>query len=287
MTYHAVASSSASPEWPTPQWLVDLLAAEFGPFDLDPAATAENAKAPKFYTAAEDGLSLPWEGRVFCNPPYGRTDAYGRSIGDWMAKARAEASGRASVVVCVVPARVGTRWWREATERSPRPLVRIWPGRIKWRENPAPFANAIIVFGRLSGRHGTVLRTCLVCGRQWFPARNDARTCSTKCRKALSRFPLEKGLKMGSNGHTYTMKKAPLLTREEAAALLGVSLNTVRRMENDGRVVPIRIGHKVRIDLASLPFLGKGANPVPTTPPAHDQDAADAYAEVGGEHKEA
>lgn len=33
-------------EWPTPQWLVDQLAAEFGPFDLDPAATPGNAKAP-------------------------------------------------------------------------------------------------------------------------------------------------------------------------------------------------------------------------------------------------
>ena len=45
MSYMDTATSSATPEWPTPQWLVDQLAAEFGPFDTDPAATSENAKA--------------------------------------------------------------------------------------------------------------------------------------------------------------------------------------------------------------------------------------------------
>lgn len=45
MSYMEVASSSASPEWPTPQWLVDQLAAKFGSFDTDPSASAENAKA--------------------------------------------------------------------------------------------------------------------------------------------------------------------------------------------------------------------------------------------------
>lgn len=90
MSYHETALSSASPEWPTPQWIVDQLAAEFGPFDLDPAATEDNAKAPVFYTADDDGLSRPWKGRVWLNPPYGRTDAHGRSIGAWMGKAADE-----------------------------------------------------------------------------------------------------------------------------------------------------------------------------------------------------
>ena len=62
--YMEIASSSASPEWPTPQWLVDQLAAEFGPFDLDPAATAENAKTLLFYTEDDDGLAQPWKGRA-------------------------------------------------------------------------------------------------------------------------------------------------------------------------------------------------------------------------------
>ena len=179
-SYFEAACSSATPEWPTPQWLVDQLAAEFGPFDLDPAATAQNAKAPVFYTAADDGLAQPWKGRVWLNPPYGRT------IGAWMAKAAAEAAeGRAVLVCCLPPARVDTRWWRDAIAAAS--LVRIYPGRICFGDQPAPFPSAVIVFGELPGRHGTEPRFCARCKRPWFPARSDAKTCSDSCRQALSR----------------------------------------------------------------------------------------------------
>ena len=107
MSYHETASSSASPEWPTPQWIVDQLAAEFGPFDLDPAATEDNAKAPVFYTADDDGLSRPWKGRVWLNPPYGRTDAHGRSIGAWMGKAADEVRTGGADLVLLPGARQG------------------------------------------------------------------------------------------------------------------------------------------------------------------------------------
>jgi site-specific DNA-methyltransferase (adenine-specific) len=180
------AHSSATPEWPTPQWLVDQLAAEFGPFDLDPAATAANAKAPMFYTAADDGLAQPWKGRVWLNPPYGRT------IGHWTAKAAAEAaSGRAELVCCLIPARVDTRWWRDAI--SAASLVRFMPGRIRFGDaDAAPFPSAVIVFGGLPGRHGTEARFCALCKRPWFPARSDARTCSAACRQAFRRSQISR-----------------------------------------------------------------------------------------------
>ena len=182
--YVATATSSASPEWPTPQWLVDQLAAEFAPagFDFDPAATPENAKAPMFCTLADDGLSQRWKGRVWLNPPYGR------AIGDWMAKARAEvAAGNAGIVVCLVPARVDTRWWRDSLAVAS--LVRIWPGRIAFADGtqPAPFPSAIIVFGELSGRHGTAPAECAVCRAVFWPSYASRKTCSGRCRKALYR----------------------------------------------------------------------------------------------------
>jgi site-specific DNA-methyltransferase (adenine-specific) len=176
----AAAHSSATPEWPTPQWLVDQLAAEFGPFDLDAAATAENAKAPMFYTAEDDGLVQPWKGRVWLNPPYGKT------IPQWTAKAATEAaSGRAELVCCLVPARPDTRWWRDAVAAAV--LVRFLPGRIRFGIDPAPFPSAVIAFGELPGRHGTEPRFCASCRRPWFPARSDAKTCSAACRQALKR----------------------------------------------------------------------------------------------------
>jgi phage N-6-adenine-methyltransferase len=189
------AHSSATPEWPTPQWLIDELAAEFGPFDLDPAASAQNAKAPKFYTQEDDGLSQPWAGRIWLNPPYGR------DIGRWMARA-AQAAQDGALVVCLVPARVDTRWWRDATAAAA--LVRFLPGRIRFGGgDPAPFPSAVIVLGELPGRHGSVARLCDGCRKQWFPARSDARTCSAACRKAVSRSQVTR-LKRDTGGHPVT-----------------------------------------------------------------------------------
>lgn len=56
--------------WLTPP---DIIAA-LGPFDLDPCAAPEPRPWPTadhHYTEAEDGLSRPWFGRVWCNPPFG------------------------------------------------------------------------------------------------------------------------------------------------------------------------------------------------------------------------
>ncbi len=65
---------SAAPEthiWLTPQWLLRAL----GRFDLDPCAAPLPRPwdtADTHYTAPlDDGLSLPWFGRVWLNPPYG------------------------------------------------------------------------------------------------------------------------------------------------------------------------------------------------------------------------
>lgn len=54
--------------WLTPRWILDPL----GAFDLDPCAHPGWPLARRHYVWPElDGLMMPWEGRVFCNPPYG------------------------------------------------------------------------------------------------------------------------------------------------------------------------------------------------------------------------
>lgn len=57
-------------EWLTPPHILAAL----GEFDLDPCAPIGRPwdTANKHYTVADDGLNQKWEGRVFCNPPYGR-----------------------------------------------------------------------------------------------------------------------------------------------------------------------------------------------------------------------
>lgn len=135
---NSVHFSSATDDWPTPQDFFDQVAKEFGPFDLDPCASAENAKAPKFYTQADDGLAQDWSGKVWMNPPYGRT------IGQWMKKAY-EASQHGALVVCLVPSRTDTAWWHDYAAKGE---VRFIRGRLKFgnAKANAPFPSALVIF---------------------------------------------------------------------------------------------------------------------------------------------
>ena len=56
-------------EWLTPPEILNAL----GDFDLDPCAPIVRPwdMAAKHYTIDDLGLTRPWFGRVWCNPPYG------------------------------------------------------------------------------------------------------------------------------------------------------------------------------------------------------------------------
>jgi len=71
--------------------LFNRLDAEFH-FTIDLFALAENAKFPKFFSPADDGLAQSWTGICWLNPPYGR------QIGLWLAKAQESALVGATVV---------------------------------------------------------------------------------------------------------------------------------------------------------------------------------------------
>jgi site-specific DNA-methyltransferase (adenine-specific) len=140
----SVHFSSTTDEWATPQLLFDELDHIFGGFTLDPCATAENAKCTRFFTRADDGLSKPWTGKVFMNPPYGR------EIGKWVRKAWEE-SLNGTLVVCLLPARVDTRWWHEYARKG---YVYFLQGRLRFgsARNSAPFPSAIVTFGKFFSR---------------------------------------------------------------------------------------------------------------------------------------
>jgi len=135
----AINFSSGSCEWPTPACFFAEVSRRFGPFDLDPCATAENAKCPRYFTREDDGLAQVWTGRVFMNPPYGKT------IADWMRKAWEASQTTAELVVCLVPANTDTAWWHDWAMRGEYELIR---GRLKFgaADNSAPFRSALVVF---------------------------------------------------------------------------------------------------------------------------------------------
>jgi hypothetical protein len=62
----------------TPRWVFDAMALRF---DLDVAAPVGgplHVPADRWYTAADDGLRQPWDGLVWCNPPYSAFGPWGR-----------------------------------------------------------------------------------------------------------------------------------------------------------------------------------------------------------------
>jgi len=63
-----------SDEWLTPPDII----LDLGPFDLDPCAPIIRpwATAKKHFTTEDNGLLQPWEGFVWCNPPYGNETVF-------------------------------------------------------------------------------------------------------------------------------------------------------------------------------------------------------------------
>lgn len=64
---HTRAHRGASDSWITPRYLIDRL----GPFDLDPCAAPVQPWPCARHAYTVDGLTRPWFGRVWLNPPYG------------------------------------------------------------------------------------------------------------------------------------------------------------------------------------------------------------------------
>jgi len=154
-----VMFSKASDMWATPRAFFEALDAEFH-FKVDAAASPENTQCKRWYAAAmwddkalggDGALTGDWfeddgPGPYYLNPPYSRCAAF-------IAKASEEAK-KGCTVVCLVPARVDTRWWFQYvwSEEQQRPLpgveVRFIKGRLKFGDskNSAPFPSVIIIF---------------------------------------------------------------------------------------------------------------------------------------------
>lgn len=132
----SVHFSSKTDLWSTPQDLFDQLDREFN-FTLDVCASLDNTKCPIFYTKEQDGLTLPWEGICWMNPPYGR------EIKKWMRKAH-ESALQGATVVCLVPSRTDTIWWHEYAMPWE---IRFIKGRLKFggHQNSAPFPSALVI----------------------------------------------------------------------------------------------------------------------------------------------
>lgn len=109
----------ATDVWLTPKPILWAL----GKFDLDPCAAPRPRPWPtasEHYERTENGLHLPWWGRVWLNPPYGN------DVGLWM-----ELMAKHSCGIAMVFARTETEWWRDWVWPFAKALLFIY-GRINF-----------------------------------------------------------------------------------------------------------------------------------------------------------
>jgi hypothetical protein len=151
----------------SPAWLIEATIEQFGAIDLDPCHDPDPAcliKATKVYDIrkGEDGLVLPWAGKVvYLNPPYS-------SVLPWVIRAaqHAQAGGE---VLALINASTDTAAWQsyvlvhgEVCLLSKR-VAFGKPGSMK--TTPNPMASAVVHFGknveafrRVWSRYGTIVR---------------------------------------------------------------------------------------------------------------------------------
>ncbi len=133
---HTRPNQGSTDEWITPQGVVRSL----GIFDLDPCAASQMPwpTATTAYSLPLDGLSLPWLGRVWLNPPYGG------ELKKWLGRLVDHGNG-----IALVPARTEVESW-------------FWP--LIWeRADAILFLRGRLYFHRPDGSrlgnagHGSVL----------------------------------------------------------------------------------------------------------------------------------
>jgi phage N-6-adenine-methyltransferase len=150
---------------------IEKMEERFGAFTLDVAAAPHNAKASRFYTRDDDGLSKSWGGsRVWCNPPYS-------DCGAWVRKAWAEWPNTDLIVMLLPANRVEQGWWQEHVEphrdRPGSPLrVEFLRGRMRfdrpnWTPGPKgdrpPFGCCLLIWSD-ANRLIYVDSPCPICG---------------------------------------------------------------------------------------------------------------------------
>lgn len=138
-----VMGSSDSPEWYTPPEIVEKVLELMGTIELDPCSNShEDPKVPAItrYTKDDDGLSHPWKGKTYLNPPYGTV------IGTWTNKLiESYKSGDVTEAIALLPGRIDTNWFSPLYEY----LICIIKGRVQFENSPyhAPFPCVLVYLG--------------------------------------------------------------------------------------------------------------------------------------------
>lgn len=154
----AYESAGETDEWYTPRYIFDALGETF---DLDVACPAEGPRhVPAIAWLSTGGLSIPWSGFVWMNPPFGHQSTKRR----WLRKFFDHRNG-----IALVPDRTSAPWFQEF---GPRADAILW-------------VSPKIKFERPDGTRGEWPGT----GTALFAAGPRATTALLRCRLGFVSIP--------------------------------------------------------------------------------------------------
>lgn len=145
---------SESEEWYTPSSFIKAARKVLGTIDLDPASCEianSVVQAERIYTKEQDGISQPWAGRLWVNPPYGRlgTDRQKGVTELWVDRLiREYECGNVEQAILLVNAYVYKQWFAPLWSYPicfPTGRLAFWNDRGK--TGRSPHASALVYFG--------------------------------------------------------------------------------------------------------------------------------------------
>lgn len=148
---HQLLNRSTSNEWYTPAPILEAACEVLGAIDLDPASNAlanQAVQAKQFYTTADDGLSQPWQGRVWLNPPYGKVGGESNQA-VWSQRLLQEyQAGHVAEAILLVNAATGNSWFTPLKDYPicfPDDRIHFYTSEV---ESSQPTqSNALVYFG--------------------------------------------------------------------------------------------------------------------------------------------
>lgn len=138
-THESTANESV--EWYTPPEIFEALGLTF---DLDPCSPGPGLSyvpALRHYTARDNGLTSPWAGTCFVNPPYGPHTKV------WLSKLAAHGDG-----IALVFARTDVKWFQEHGVKADvicfvASRVRFFQGNLTDRAKDAGSGSMLLAYG--------------------------------------------------------------------------------------------------------------------------------------------
>lgn len=131
--------------WQTPKWLFNYFDRLAGGFEIDAAASKENALCETFWTEQDDALSFDWpkKAKIWLNPPYSKPIP-------WVEHVVSQVQMHRCHVYMILPDDVSTAWFRHAIDHAAEAYMLVHNGE----RGSAERSGRVRFINALTGKEG-------------------------------------------------------------------------------------------------------------------------------------